>query len=282
MPMYVPDDRDELRGDADQQRQRQPVGHADRPEEHAVEDRRQRREHDLGDDVAAGLLRRDVPDGDEDLLALRGHPPPDRTPDPRAVGRDVEGEHEEREDLEQQGERRGHDADHAARDLDVVQLPICSGVSRSRSAIVVGSSCSWVCWFTQLDRLLDGRRQGRHELGELLEEQVAEQGAEGEHADHDEAAHDARRRPPTHAARGEPQDGRLHGDREEPRQHEDEEEVADRREDAQGEQPQRDDDQHADDGPAQLARVERHQRHGTRAHAPGGVCAPIRRMRPPG
>ena len=34
--------------------------------------------------------------------------------------------------------------------MDVVQLPICSGVSRSRSVIVAGSSCSWVCEFTQL------------------------------------------------------------------------------------------------------------------------------------
>ncbi len=73
-----------------------------------------RREQHLGHDVAAGLLDRDRPDRDEHVLVALGQPGADRLAQPRAVGREVVGEHEDGQRVEDEGQHGAEDAEDAA------------------------------------------------------------------------------------------------------------------------------------------------------------------------
>jgi hypothetical protein len=254
------DDRNELREQPDEQSQRQPVRDPGDVEERAVEDRRQGRELDLGDDVAAGLGDGDIPHRHEHVLMRGREPGADRAAHPRPVGGQVEREHDEREHVEQGVEQRGHQSQNAPGQIgghrpDLAGGQLQTGGDRVRVELQLEGAVR------PGDHLGHHPGQGLDQVGQLGEEHVAEQDAD--HGDHYQDA-------PTDQPGGQPaadaparQSGhrRLHRHGEQPGQQQQEEEPADRREDPQRCHPQRHDEQDADHGPVKGLRLEGDQPH---------------------
>ena len=93
-------DRDELRDDADPQRERERVRHAEDREHDPVTRGRQQREDRSRVQVAAGLVDRELPRLQHDHLSFRWQHRADGAPEARPVGDQIEREQGDREDLE--------------------------------------------------------------------------------------------------------------------------------------------------------------------------------------
>ena len=192
-----------------------------------------RRQDDAGGDVTTGLLHREVPHDEEDLLpSLR-----QQSSDPPLEAWGVGGEVVREEDEGQGAERGRHDRGDEAEDATGEVL------RERRQRRGADPEPVEHLLVVQLDAETFGRpfRQVLEELGHRLREGadlVGQQPAEEEEkgTEQDKAAeHDDRRREPALHRCAEPGDRGLHGDRREERQDEREDHAAGVREDEPGE-----------------------------------------------
>ena len=157
--------------------------------------RGRRREHDLGDDVAAGLGDRDLGDGDEDLLDARRHPRGEVVDELGAGAGEVEAEHQHRDEVEQDRRQGPDDTEHAAGqgtgprgDLRGVEVQ-CGG---DGGRVEVGPEPG----VDPVDHRGGQVGHAADEVGDLVEEQLPEDHGQDEGHEDGAAAHDGGRHPP--------------------------------------------------------------------------------------
>ena len=246
------DDRDvgadgghELRDDARPEGQRQPVGQADDGEDDAAEEGVDGREHRSRSDVAPGLVGGDVPDVDEDLLALRRQHARDVLAHSRTVSRQVERDQAEGEEPEDPAQHRDRDAEDA---LGSLAGNVADGLlieADLGEELLLGEGCPGDL-VEPLQALLREHRQRLDDLDDLVDEELAEGGEEADEEEQHAAHHDQRCESALHVPT-QAVDGGRHGEGEEPcHEHGEDDAAAVVDEEAQEEE---DEDQGHDDEP---------------------------------
>ena len=164
-----------------------------------MEERREQRQQRPGVEVAAGLVRRQLPRPQHLLLTDGRQPAADRPAEPRSVGDEVEREQHHREQLQQHAER-------GDRQLDRVALLVLDELLHGAVGVVevlddlLGFDVQPERVVEELDRVGDVALGVREQLGDLRPDERADGGEEDDERDEDAEQDRRGRRPAPPAA----------------------------------------------------------------------------------